>query len=229
MRLILFDIDGTLIDTGGAGGWAMRLAVESEFERLPSSEGVAFAGRTDRAITSELFRLHAIEDTRDNWERFQNRFLQHLAPCLQQRSGRVLGGVVPLLDYLAERSDTQIGLLTGNLRHAARVKLEHFGLHEYFMVDDKPAIGGFGDAHHDRDDVAREALASAQRHVGDRVAWESVWVIGDTPLDIQCARAIGARILAVATGVHSAEQLSIGEPDALLSDLTQAASILDRR
>ena len=123
---------------------------------------------------------------------------------------------------LKSRADVTLGLLTGNVRAGARVKLGHFGLFEHF------AFGGFGDLHFDRDDVAREALVEARTNLGAQLAPEHVWVIGDTPLDVRCARAIGAKVLAVATGVHSLEQLKEAEADLTLADLSDPSSFLER-
>src|SRR5207244_1852351 len=108
-----------------------------------------------------------------------------LPDSLNRHNGRVLPGIVALLQTLRSRQDAALGLLTGNVRAGARVKLGHYGLFEHF------AFGGFGDLHFDRDDVAREALAETRTHVGAHVPPERIWVIGDTPLDVRCARAIG--------------------------------------
>ena len=114
-----------------------------------------------------------------------------------------------------------VGLLTGNVAEGARVKLEYYGLAHYF------AFGAFGDDHLNRDDVARDALAAARTHVSPDVSPEQVWVIGDTPLDIECARAIGAHVLAVATGVHTAAELAAERPDLLLGDLSDVQRVLE--
>src|SRR5205807_10014890 len=103
----------------------------------------------------------------------------------------------------------------------ARLKLGHFGLFNFF------GFGGFGDQHWERDDVAREALAAVREQFGPRVAAENIWVIGDTPLDISCARAIGARVAAVATGWHSLDELAACKPDLLLADLSDAGPFLN--
>jgi phosphoglycolate phosphatase len=115
-----------------------------------------------------------------------------------------------------------VGLLTGNVRAGARVKLGHFGLYDHF------AFGGFGDHHLDRDEVAREALAEVERRFNGRHSPERIWVVGDTPLDIRCARAIGARAVAVATGWHSEEELTAHGPDLFLTDLEDAGLLMAR-
>ena len=225
MHIYLFDIDGTLIDTQGAGRDAMIVALAKEFNTHSDFENVVFAGRTDRAIVSDLFQLHSIVDNDTNWNRFCMTFTEHLPEHLKRRNGRVLPGIVPLLDRLAARSDVVLGLLTGNLREGARWKLSHYGLYDYF-TSVNGAIGAFGDIHRDRDDVARDALASVRSGHRQDVNVQSVWVIGDTPSDVHCARAIGAVAVAVATGVHSWRVLQATNPDLLLSDLSDPSPLL---
>src|SRR5207302_7838486 len=128
--------------------------------------------------------------------------------------GRVLPGIADLLAHLRQRDQVAVGLLTGNVRAGAQVKLGHFGLFEHF------SFGGFGDHHFDRDDVAREALAAVRAHVHPEVTPDRIWVIGDTPLDVRCARAIGANVLAVATGTHTLAELAAAAPDLVLKDLS---------
>jgi phosphoglycolate phosphatase len=220
MHVVLFDIDGTLLSSGGAGKAAFESALLSEFH-LPELRGqVAYAGRTDRAIGHDLFQLHEIAATTDNWRRFAQRYVGNLPASLAAHAGKVLPGVVPLLERLRARPDVAMGLLTGNLHAGARVKLGYFGLFEHF------AFGGFGDEHLCRDDVARQALAAARRHLDRRFRPDRVWVIGDTPLDVCCARAIGARVIAVATGIYRLGELSAAKPDLLLKDLSDAEALV---
>ena len=220
MNLCLFDIDGTLLASGGAGKTAMEMALAEEFGVAVQDHKVPFSGRTDRAITRDLFRVHGIPETPENSRRYLDCYLQLLPNCLHSHQGRVLPGIVELLTLLAQRPHVHMGLLTGNVRAGARIKLDHYGLFDFF------AFGGFGDEHFDRDDVAREALAAARSHAGADVNLERFWVIGDTPLDIQCARAIGARVAAVATGWHSLQELAAARPDVVLTDLSDPAPLL---
>jgi phosphoglycolate phosphatase-like HAD superfamily hydrolase len=221
MHVCLFDIDGTLIATGGAGKAALEAALASEFGIDRLIDRLQLSGRTDRAIVRDLFRLHGLAESSDNWRRLRTAYLGHLPVCLARNQGRVLPGIVGLLDHLRERDDVAVGLLTGNIRDGARIKLGHFDLHHHF------AFGGFGDEHWDRDDVAREALAAVRGRLNGQVDLAKVWVIGDTPLDIQCARAIGVRVAAVATGWHSSEELAVAGPDLLLADLADPTPLLD--
>ncbi|MBS0206304.1 MAG: HAD family hydrolase [Planctomycetes bacterium] len=221
MHVLLFDIDGTLIDAGGAGQAAMEQAVAEVFGETRPVDGIPAAGRTDRAIGRDLFEYYSIPATDDNWSRYLNSYFSLLPESLQTRQGAILPGVVSLIERLSGRSDVFLGLLTGNFVEGARLKLEHFGLHHHFRA------GGFGDAHLHRDDVARDALAAVQEHI-PQVLPEQIWVVGDTPADVQCGRAIGANVLAVATGIFAADQLQHHSPDLLLSDLTLAGDWLAR-
>jgi phosphoglycolate phosphatase len=222
MHVCLFDIDGTLISSGGAGKAALEAGLAEEFGIDRITEKLELSGRTDRAICRDLFRYHFLEETPNNWQRLIAAYLRHLPACLSQKDGRVLPGVGTLLEGLRCRNHVLVGLLTGNIRAGAKVKLGHFGLYEYF------SLGGFGDDHFDRDDVAREALEAVRRHGNGSAPADRIWVIGDTPLDVRCARAIGARAVAVATGWHPVEELAACQPDLLFHDLSDAAPLLER-
>jgi phosphoglycolate phosphatase-like HAD superfamily hydrolase len=221
MQILLFDIDGTLVRTGGAGKAAMEAGLQTTFGVVELIEGVPYSGRTDRAIARDLLSLHGIEPTPANQTRLQEAYLTHLPQHLHQIGGIVCPGIGDLLRQLQSRDDVLLGLLTGNVRRGAKHKLGHFGLWEFF------ACGGFGDEHYDRDDVARQAVTEVTRHLGKPVEAQDVWVIGDTPLDVQCARAIGAKVVAVATGWHSVEELASHQPDFLLGDLANPDVLLE--
>jgi phosphoglycolate phosphatase-like HAD superfamily hydrolase len=222
MHICLFDIDGTLLHSGGAGKAAMERALESVFGVTAGTAGIPFSGRTDRAIVRDLFVRHGIEESAENCRRFLAAYLDHLPRTLATHPGKVLAGVAHLLEEMHGRGDVWLGLLTGNVREGARIKLSHFALVHYFRS------GGYGDWHFHRDDVAREALAELRRHLGESLPGERIWVVGDTPLDVQCARAIGARVAAVATGWHPLEELAAAQPDLLLADLADPAPLLAR-
>jgi phosphoglycolate phosphatase-like HAD superfamily hydrolase len=222
MHVCLFDIDGTVISSGGAGKAALEEALAEEFGIAKIIDKLQLSGRTDRAIVRDLFALHVVEDTPENRRRLTAAYLRRLPACLARTAGRVLPGVAGLLAALHTRGDVLVGLLTGNVRAGARVKLGHFGLYDYFTV------GGFGDHHFDRDDVAREAWAAVQERLNGAADPARVWVVGDTPLDVRCARAIGANAVAVATGWHTAEELADARPDLLLADLSDPAPLLCR-
>jgi phosphoglycolate phosphatase-like HAD superfamily hydrolase len=218
MKVCLFDIDGTLINSGGAGKAAMEAALRSAFGFSEVFDGVPFSGRTDRAIGRDLFRIHGLQDDPHSWQQFVAAYLGHLPSCLSSHPGRVLPGVLDLLDRLS-RQGVVLGLLTGNFREGARLKLAHFDLFGHFK------FGGFGDYHLERDDVAREALVAIEGYLQGPPFLERLVVIGDTPLDVRCARAIGARVVAVASGWHSRDELAATSPDLLLTDLTEITAL----
>ena len=222
MHVLLFDIDGTLINSGRAGRAAFYATLEHEFQLPAPHHNVAFRGRTDRSIIVDLFHSHGIEYTQENVERFFTAYLQQLPLMLHGRGGIVLPGVAALLEALAIRDDVAVGLLTGNMRRGAGVKLGHFDLMRHFH------FGGFGDVHLDRNHVAADALRVAREFLKRDVAPDRIWVIGDTPLDIRCARAIGANAVAVATGGYTLEELRVAKPDLLLADLDAAEEMLSR-
>ncbi len=220
MHICLFDIDGTLLNSGGAGQAAMEAAMEVEFGTTRLVEGLNTAGRTDRAIALDIFRFHNIPVEEEALARFYAEYLRQLPLHLAQRDGLILPGVELLLEELSRREDVLLGLLTGNFREGAKLKLGHFGLHRHFE------FGGFGDRYLDRDDVAREALEEVHRQCNGSFDRERLWVIGDTPADIRCARAIDARVVVVSTGQFSAEQLQQNSPDELFDNFADAARFL---
>ncbi len=220
MLTLLFDIDGTLVNTGGAGGTALIEAFREDFGVVDPAK-VPFSGRTDRGIGTNLFSEHDIVDSDENWQRLRDGYLSRLSLHLPKRDGRVLDGVMQLLERLQAVAPVSVGLLTGNLEQGAQIKLDYFGLADYF------AFGGFGDRHRDRDGVAGEALTAAKQHIGNAFDPTRVWVIGDTPLDVSCARAIDAKVIAVATGMHPADELSESQPDVLLDDLSNTDAVLN--
>jgi len=200
----------------------MERALTDVFGVPNPCEEIPAAGRTDRAITHDLFTHHGLSPTVEQWERFQSVYFGHLQTTLSELQGMVLPGVVSLLDHLATRPDVTLGLLTGNFREAARIKLGHHSIDRHF------AFGGYGDHHHDRDDVARVALSEACRHLGRDIDPRTVCVIGDTPFDVKCARAIGARAIAVATGMFTAAELALTQPDEMYVDFSSPDLFLSR-
>jgi len=222
-KLVLFDIDGTLVLTGGAGKRAMDRAFEEAFGVADAFADVAMGGRTDRYLIERGLERWSLPVTVDALETFRSRYLVHLAETIHEpghgRKG-TMPGVGALLDALALRPHVQSALLTGNYEAGARLKLDHFGLWERF------AWGAFGDAHADRDALARAAVADAAArgvHLAD--AGHAV-VIGDTPFDIACARAAGARVIAVATGGHRLDELQALKPDVAVETLDDLDAVL---
>ena len=219
MAVCLFDIDGTLLSSGGAGQAAMEAALASTFGITAPTEGISVAGRTDRAIVTDLMKYHGVENPDVNWAKFVDAYLERLPQELATRDGLILPGVEALLTELHRREQLTLGLLTGNFRRGAELKLSHYQLSGYFSG------GGYGDDHFDRDDVARAALddVRTRKNFGSDT---DVWVIGDTPADVKCGRAINATIIAVATGLHSMDELEACDPDFLCDDFSDVELIL---
>lgn len=229
MHLCFWDIDGTLLLTGGAGQAAFAKTLAADFGIMQIDAGVGFAGRSDKAIAMDLFSSHGIEPSEANWRRFCAGYLHRLEQALQSHQGGVLPGVVSLLEALAARGDVAIGLLTGNMREGARRKLSHYGLWDWFP------FGGFGDEHVERCGIAAAALASAEKHLDGHAAADGdqgspagrrIVVIGDTPHDVRCGRSIDAVCVAVSTGMASPEALLASEPDIFVETLETTAPIL---
>lgn len=213
MKLLLWDIDGTLLASGGAGLRALEDTVREVFGNADVDlSDIEFAGRTDKWITEEIFAKYAIEPTPEHTERLIDSYLQGL-PAQLAESTRVLPGVSDILADAHQRDDISQGLLTGNLERGARTKLNHFGLWDYFP------FGAFADDSAMRNDLGPHAMRRVHDHTGYSFEPEQVWIIGDTPHDIECGKVIGARTMAVATGQYSAEVLNSHSPNALLHDL----------
>jgi phosphoglycolate phosphatase-like HAD superfamily hydrolase len=218
MRTFLFDIDGTLLRSGGAGLQAMQAAMRILFG-VETLARVEVRGRTDRAIVRDLFAAHGIDDKPKNWQSFQDLYHAQLAIRLKACPGFLLPGVANLLHHLAKRDDVAIGLLTGNSRSGAAIKLSHFQVDHWFR------FGGFGDHHTCRNQVAKEAWQAAVRFLNGSFDPRQVWVVGDTPMDVECGRAIEATTVAVLTGGFDRAAMLAARPDFLLEDLNGLMAI----
>jgi phosphoglycolate phosphatase len=214
MYYYFFDIDGTLLLSGGAGRVAMTRVMQEMFG-LTELQQLEVHGRTDRGIIEELFARHEIPLDEERHREFSDRYHELLPASLGQCDGYLMPGVTELLQLLDSLSSVRLGILTGNSESAAWAKLRHFGLDHYFE------FGGFGGDFVRRDDVARQALESCRVTCRDEtIEGRQTWVIGDTIHDISCARSIGARVVAVATGGCEVPLLEMHSPDVLLPDLS---------
>lgn len=218
IRLVLFDIDGTLVHTGGAGTRAFADAFAEAFE-LQGTETLRFAGRTDTSLVREFFLRHKVTPTPEHYRIFFERYLHHLQRWIVELPGGVFPGVTELIEA-ARRSPANpaIGLLTGNIRRGAEIKLRHFGIWEEF------ALGAFGDDHEERNELARIAVMRGAERMGRKLDGREVLVIGDTPLDVECGKAVNARVLAVATGQYSVDELNEHKPDWTLPTLASVGN-----
>ncbi|MFM1942540.1 MAG: hypothetical protein RI897_1522 [Verrucomicrobiota bacterium] len=218
IRLALFDIDGTLIHTHGVGVQAFGRTLEFEFQCPDVSHRMRFGGRTDPSLVREVFHHADIEHSEQNVIRFFDSYIFWLDHLLTESGkGGPCAGVHGFLDGLRSLSQPpSIGLLTGNIRLGAEIKLRHFGLWDTF------SMGAFGDDHEDRNQIAAIALERGRALLGETLHPEEVLVIGDTPRDVECGRAIGARVLAVATGGAKEDELRASKPDWLVPTLEAA-------
>ena len=209
--------------TGGAGGRAMSRAFDEAFAIANAFEGIPMAGRTDAWILNDAAAAHGIPQDSSELSRFREAYIRHLAIELDSpgmaRKG-LMPGVRELLDALAPREDVYLALLTGNYEAGARLKLEYFDLWKYFLC------GAFGDDAPHRNVLVPKALARVEACGGLTFAAADTVVIGDTPLDVNCAAHVGARSLAVATGSHSVEELRAAGADDVLQDLSDTGEVL---
>jgi phosphoglycolate phosphatase len=216
VKLVLFDIDGTLIRTGGAGVKAFEETFLKVFGIPEATKTLKFAGRTDTSLVREGFVLHGIEPTQENFAKFFNTYPLLLESLLQRLPGGVCEGVEPFLGALYKVTPKPaIGLLTGNVRRGAELKLRHYGLWQHFP------FGGFGDDHEERHCIASAAKERGEKIVGRALRGEEILVIGDTPLDVLCAKSIQAKVIGVATGNYTVEELQRSEPTWSVKNLAE--------
>jgi phosphoglycolate phosphatase-like HAD superfamily hydrolase len=223
-HLILFDIDGTLVLTGGAGLRAMNRACEDLIGHRKALDGIAVAGRTDWSILEDVIRLHDMTLDGALFEDLRARYVAHLRDEIAHPgtgTKGVMPGIRQLLDALQERSDVALGLLTGNFVDGARIKLEHFDLWRYFRC------GAYGDDSSDRNALVPVAIARARDcGIGDMDPADVI-VVGDTPHDIACALAVGATPIGVATGSYSVDRLRESGGEIVFRDLSDTKGFLE--
>jgi phosphoglycolate phosphatase-like HAD superfamily hydrolase len=201
----------------------MSRAFEDVFGVRDGLGGLPMAGRTDAWILAQAVAAHGLSCNAETLERFRDRYLTHLADEVHQPGPRkgVMRGVRPLLDALADRHDAFLALLTGNVEHGARIKLEYFDLWRYFRC------GAFGDAALERSGLLATAIARVQACGGPSPLASDVVVVGDTPLDVAVARAGGVRSVAVATGGYDVATLGASGADAVLEDFGDLRAALE--
>jgi phosphoglycolate phosphatase-like HAD superfamily hydrolase len=219
-RLLLFDIDGTLIQSGGAGVFALRRGLAERFGIEDDLADIEIAGMTDSGIVASILRKHQLPAAPENVAAFLDSYVHFLSLELPRRVGALLPGVLDLLAKLKNRPQVVLALLTGNVSRGAKLKLEHYGVWHFFE------FGAFADDHHDRNELGPFAQARAQEKHGQAFVAEQIDVIGDTPRDIACGRAIDARTIAIATGSWSREELSVHRPDFLFDDLSNVDEVI---
>jgi phosphoglycolate phosphatase len=222
-RLILFDIDGTLVLTRGAGREATKLAMQEVFGAVGEIATHFFGGKTDWQTLVEL--LSVLGFTSDDVQRMMpvyNRVMgRHLANLIDHYPVLPCPNALEVVQYLHQHESALLGLVTGNVSSAAPIKLRAAGFDPSLFP-----IGAYGDEALERDDLPAMAMARAIEHYGHPLQPDQVVVIGDTPADIQCARALGAVAVGVLTGSGTREQLEATNPDFLLNDLSEFLGVL---
>ena len=221
MKLLLFDIDGTLVNAFGAGREAVEAALQDVTGHAIDAGGITFSGKTDPQIVRELLATNGAAggDSEALIARVLDRYADRLAATISGKRVEALPGTQALLKRLAAREDVVLALLTGNIEPTAHLKLEAAGLDRFF------AGGAFGSDDADRDRLVPVAARHAQQHTGRTFSGSEVVVIGDTPRDVACGKAHGARTVGVCTGRYDRADLS--EADRVLDDLTGAKRVAD--
>jgi phosphoglycolate phosphatase len=214
----LFDVDGTLLLTEGAARGAFACAVRDWLGVEDDLRDIDFAGRVEPLILRDILRKHGRSLDPTEEARFWDSVFGHMRGQLRPGRGRLMPGIPRLLDRIAAEPGWVLGLLTGNMTQMARIKLGHFGL------DGRFAFGGFGEMAADRNALARALVRRVGREHG--VPARRCVVVGDTVHDVACARAAGARVVAVATGGTDIATLAAAEPDLLLDDLEETDAIM---
>jgi phosphoglycolate phosphatase-like HAD superfamily hydrolase len=220
-KLVLFDIDGTLVLTGGAGVRAMTRACDELVGSSNALHGVAVAGRTDWIILSDALERLGRDLDQDLFGALRDRYVEYLRQEIKVPGHgvkAVMPGIEALLEELQARDGVYLGLLTGNFEAGARIKLEYFDLWRYFQC------GAFGDDAADRNALVPFAVSRARECGVPELAPHDILVVGDTPHDVACARAVGATPVAVATGMFTPEQLRDCGADIVFRDLSDTAA-----
>lgn len=224
MKLVLFDIDGTILWSDGAGRRHMEAALTAVFGETGPSD-YRYDGKTDPQIVRDLMTLagHAQADIDARIDGVMTHYLDGLRGELSDGRGivHVFPGIPELLERIEQRDDAVLGLLTGNVRQGAATKLRAAGIDP-----ERFAVGAYGSDHHHRPELPAIAQRRARDELGVDVASDCVIVIGDTPADIECARAIGAGAIGVATGRYSVQELETHAPRAVFRDLSDTDAVV---
>ncbi|ARA91716.1 MAG: HAD family hydrolase [Bacteroidetes bacterium] len=218
MKLLLFDIDGTMLTTQGVGRQAVERALSTLTGEPVSAQGIPFSGKTDPQILREVLLAHGLTDVpAPLLQEAVALYVEAMHELLVPERVRLLDGVRPLLEHLQTRPDVHLALLTGNVEPMAYLKLRAVGLDHHF------AFGAFGSDHADRAELPPIAIRRARAHTGHTFHGPDVVIIGDTEHDICCGRGVGAFSVAVCTGHFSRDHLATFGPDVLLDDLRDPA------
>jgi len=219
--LLLWDIDGTLVCTDRAGERSLLLLIRDLYQRdLQDKLPVALQGRTDTSIIRDIFDFLGMTHTPEEALRFRTAYLALLPKTLAAGNARLQPGIREALDAVHAHPEIHQGLLTGNIEEGARLKLSHLGIWHYFE------FGAYADDSHIRNELGPFALKRAREKLGIDFAPENVYIIGDTPHDIACGKAIGAKTIAVATGSFTVAELEAEKPTHTFQDLADTQALL---
>lgn len=219
MRFILFDIDGTLIDSGGAGTRSLNHAFRERFGMDYAFEGISMAGKTDTQILKEALAKYEISSDNGIIPEIMNLYLKYLAAEVDNPHRHMKPGVWSLLETLKKNDGVRLGLLTGNIERGARLKLDPFNLNGFF------ALGAFGSDDEDRNNLLSIAMKKYESVYNAAIDYEDCVVIGDTPKDVECSKPFGAVSIAVASGPYSYEALKATNADYVFEDLSDVDCI----
>ena len=220
--LLLWDIDGTLVYMDRAGERALLLAIKDLYQRdLGTSLPVDLKGRTDTSIARDLIAYLGLPNNVEEEERLRAAYLSHMPTTMPAGNARVLAGIHAALEAVHAHPEIHQALLTGNLEAGAKLKLSYLEIWHYFE------FGAFADDSYDRNELGPFALRRAKEKLSIDFPPERVWIIGDTPHDIACGKAIGAKTIAVATGAFTVEQLAALNPTHTFADLSNTQALLN--
>lgn len=222
ITLVLYDIDGTLSTSGGAGGKAVAVAFEETYGKAIDLSKIDFRGRTDISLWREMLSIHGESYSPDDpyLDVFKKKYIQHLQKMLLKSDAKSTLGAPMLLNRLEREPSVALGLLTGNIEIGGRTKLQAVDLNRFFPV------GGFGEDGEDRADIARAAIRRSEEFYRVRFTPERIFVVGDAAADIEAARKVGVRSIAVGTGWTPKEDLVALNPDLFLDDFRRATVFL---
>jgi phosphoglycolate phosphatase-like HAD superfamily hydrolase len=220
-KLVLFDIDGTLIDPGGAGTRAVTRVFEEVFSVKEAFRGIPMDGKTDLQIIQEGISAHGLTLSDGLLASILERYVENLKREIRNPGGHSMPGARDLLDTMAAHGNVRLGLLTGNIERGARIKLEAFGLDSYFSG------GAFGDDSEQREGLLPIALGRFRAMTGRNFKYGDCIVIGDTPMDVACSKPFGATCIAVSTGSYSREELLETDADHVVQDLSYIIDLID--
>lgn len=222
MKLLLFDVDLTLVNSGGSGRRAMTQAFATLFNRSNGFDSVDFAGRTDPLILKDALAGNGLQWSPEKEENFKETYFNLLKTEIEKPHAgkKIEPGIPEVLQALSAKEDILLGLLTGNWKQGAQIKLAYFGILSHFKM------GVFADDSENREALPHLAVQRCQEEFSTSFPPENVYVVGDTPLDVACARPLGAKSVAVATGFFSFDQLADSNPDYLFRDLSNYAEFL---